>query len=129
LKNDVSQVFGDCNQERNEQKLLERQGKYAMAPILQAESDRGYMIRELQNLKKEAEVMKNVEGWRVGASPFHNPNVGCRVPSMNCQDMATTRSKYQANYINALAVSVSPFFEPAEVTLGGLIFFRWVDFL
>jgi hypothetical protein len=35
----------------------------------------------------------------------------------------------QANYINALAVSVSPFFEPAEVTLGGLIFSPWVDFL
>jgi hypothetical protein len=28
---------------------------------------------------------------------------------------------YQANYINALAVSVSPFFEPAmPMTLGGL---------
>jgi hypothetical protein len=35
----------------------------------------------------------------------------------------------QANYINALAVSVSLFFEPAEVTLGGLIFSPWVDFL
>jgi hypothetical protein len=35
----------------------------------------------------------------------------------------------QANYINALAVSVSPFFEPAKVTLGGLIFSPWVDFL
>jgi hypothetical protein len=35
----------------------------------------------------------------------------------------------QANYINALAVSVSPFFEPATVTLGGLIFSPWVDFL
>jgi hypothetical protein len=33
------------------------------------------MIRELQNLKKEAEVMNNVEGWKVGASPFHDPNV------------------------------------------------------
>jgi hypothetical protein len=33
----------------------------------------------------------------------------------------------QANYINALAVSVSPFFEPAKVTLGGLIFSAWVD--
>jgi hypothetical protein len=33
----------------------------------------------------------------------------------------------QANYINALAVSVLPFFEPAEVTLGGSIFFRgWI---
>jgi hypothetical protein len=34
----------------------------------------------------------------------------------------------QANYINALAVSVSPFFKPAKVTLGGLIFSPWVDF-
>jgi hypothetical protein len=37
--------------------------------------------------------------------------------------------KEQANYINALAVSVSPFFEPAKVTLGGLFFSPWVDFL
>jgi hypothetical protein len=29
----------------------------------------------------------------------------------------------------ALAVSVSPFFEPAKVTFGGLIFSPWVDFL
>jgi hypothetical protein len=36
---------------------------------------------------------------------------------------------FQANYINALAVSVSPFFEPAMVTLGGLFFSPWVDFL
>jgi hypothetical protein len=35
----------------------------------------------------------------------------------------------QANYINALAVSVSPLFEPAKVTLAGLIFSPWVDFL
>jgi hypothetical protein len=34
----------------------------------------------------------------------------------------------QANYINALAVSVSPFFEPAKGTLGGFIFSPWVDF-
>jgi hypothetical protein len=27
---------------------------------------------------------------------------------------------YQANYINALAVSISPFFEPARPTLGEL---------
>jgi hypothetical protein len=37
--------------------------------------------------------------------------------------------RVQANYINALAVSVLPFFEPAEVTLGGSIFFSLVDFL
>jgi hypothetical protein len=34
----------------------------------------------------------------------------------------------QANYINALAVSVSPFFEPAKGKLGGFLFPLWVDF-
>jgi hypothetical protein len=35
----------------------------------------------------------------------------------------------QANYINALAVSVLPFFEPAKpMTLGGFLL-HWVDFL
>jgi hypothetical protein len=36
---------------------------------------------------------------------------------------------HQANYINALAVSVSPFFDPAKGTLGGIFFPLWVDFL
>jgi hypothetical protein len=36
---------------------------------------------------------------------------------------------HQANYINALAVSVLPFFEPAKGVLGGFIFSPWVDFL
>jgi hypothetical protein len=35
---------------------------------------------------------------------------------------------YQANYINVLAVYVSPFLEPAKGTLGGF-FSPWVDFL
>jgi hypothetical protein len=35
----------------------------------------------------------------------------------------------QANYINALAVSVLPFFEPAKGTLGGFFSSLWVDFL
>jgi hypothetical protein len=34
----------------------------------------------------------------------------------------------QANYINALAVSVLPLFEPAKGTLGGF-FSPWVNFL
>jgi hypothetical protein len=34
----------------------------------------------------------------------------------------------QANYINALAVSISPIFEPAKGTLGGSFFSPWVDF-
>jgi hypothetical protein len=36
---------------------------------------------------------------------------------------------YQANYINALAVSVLPFFEPAKGTLGGFFSSPWVNFL
>jgi hypothetical protein len=34
----------------------------------------------------------------------------------------------QANYINALAVSVLPFFESAGQTLGELFFSSWVNF-
>jgi hypothetical protein len=37
--------------------------------------EENYMIHELQHLKKEAEVMKNAAGWKVGASPFHDPSV------------------------------------------------------
>jgi hypothetical protein len=36
--------------------------------------------------------------------------------------ITTVPSHHQANYINVLAVSVSPFFEPAKVTLVGLFF-------
>jgi hypothetical protein len=34
----------------------------------------------------------------------------------------------QANYINALAVSISPIFEPAGQTFGELSFSPWVNF-
>jgi hypothetical protein len=34
----------------------------------------------------------------------------------------------KANYINALAVSISPIFEPAGPTLGELFFSLWVNF-
>jgi hypothetical protein len=57
--------------------------------------------------------------WAYTAPPFQ---------SWESADASYT-SLEQANYINALAVSVSPFFEPAEVTLGGLFFSPWVDFL
>jgi hypothetical protein len=39
----------------------------------------------------------------------------------------TNSRKYQANYINALAVSISPIFEPAGPTLGELFFPPWVN--
>jgi uncharacterized membrane protein affecting hemolysin expression len=60
------------NQERNYQKLAERQIRYNLAPFLQAEADRVYMQKEAENLKKEAEVMKDVSGWEVGKNPYNS---------------------------------------------------------
>jgi hypothetical protein len=42
--------------------------------------------------------------------------------------MKGDRARQQANYINALAVSISPIFEPAGPTLGELFFPPWVNF-
>lgn len=63
---------GQTNQKKNEQKYLERKARYNVAPVLQAEADREYLERELKNLKKEAEVMKGVDGWVVGKNPYSN---------------------------------------------------------
>lgn len=64
--------IGQTNIKNNQQKYLERKARYAVAPLLQAEADREYLERELINLKKEAEIMKNVEGWKVGENPYHS---------------------------------------------------------
>ena len=61
-----------ANNERNQELLQERANRYAIAPILQAEEDRMYMLREYFNLKKEAEIMKDVPGWQVGKNPYNN---------------------------------------------------------
>ena len=61
---------GQTNKERAEQAYLERKARYAVAPYLQAEADREYLERELINLKKEAEIMKNVDGWTGNKSPY-----------------------------------------------------------
>ena len=61
---------GQYNIERNQQKMQERKVRYALAPVLQAEADREYMMRETANLKKEAEVMRDTPGWEVGMSPY-----------------------------------------------------------
>ena len=63
---------GVCNKQRNGEKLEERKARYAMAPVLQAEEDRWYVEREREILKQEAEIMRNVPGWKVGESTFHN---------------------------------------------------------
>jgi hypothetical protein len=65
----------------------------------------------------------------------HSPSLSCLLFIQNCirqqvvaqvqleirYNNTFTYCSYQANYINALAVSVLPFFEPAKpITLGGL---------
>ena len=66
---------GRTNKDAIQQKMQERKVRYALAPLLQAESDREYMERELVALLKEREVMKDVvdgEGkkWQAGASQY-----------------------------------------------------------
>ena len=46
--------------------------RYAMAPLLQAEADRAYMKKEEENLKREMEIMKDVDGWVPGKSPYYS---------------------------------------------------------
>ena len=63
---------GQTNKQRAGEKLEERKARFAMAPILQAEEDRWYMEREKEILKQEAEIMKNVPGWKVGEKTYHS---------------------------------------------------------
>lgn len=61
---------GVCNRERSAEKLADREARYAMAPILQAEEDRWYYEREKEIMAKEAEIMKDVKDWKVGESQY-----------------------------------------------------------
>ena len=61
---------GSHNKARNGELLEERKARFAMAPMLQAESDRWYVAREKNIYKKEAEIMKNVPGWQAGRSVY-----------------------------------------------------------
>lgn len=63
------------NKARVQQKMQERKVRYALYPLLQAEADREYMERELVNLRREAEVMKDVTDargnpWVPGSSQY-----------------------------------------------------------
>ena len=58
-----------------QQKMQERKVRYALLPIMQAEADREYMERELVNLRREAEIMKDVTDekgnkWVPGSSQY-----------------------------------------------------------
>jgi NADH dehydrogenase (ubiquinone) 1 alpha subcomplex subunit 13 len=50
--------------------LEERRARYAMVPVLQAESDKWYVVQENEILKREAEIMKDVPHWVVGESTY-----------------------------------------------------------
>jgi NADH dehydrogenase (ubiquinone) 1 alpha subcomplex subunit 13 len=64
--------LGAGNKERNGEKLLERQARYAIAPILQAEQDSKYLARQAEILQREAEIMSDVPGWKVGESVYNS---------------------------------------------------------
>jgi len=51
--------------------MQERKMRYAMVPMLQAEADLMYAAKEAAIKEKEAEIMKNVDGWIVGKSPYY----------------------------------------------------------
>lgn len=59
-------TVGKTNNKRVEQRLENRRVRYAISPLLQAEADYVYMLREQENLRREQEIMKNVPGWTVG---------------------------------------------------------------
>merc|ERR1712087_753718 len=63
-------TVGQTNHRRSEQKLETRRMRYVMAPLLQAEADLEYMQKEKERMKKEADIMKDVEGWKV--TPKYN---------------------------------------------------------
>jgi NADH dehydrogenase (ubiquinone) 1 alpha subcomplex subunit 13 len=62
---------GAGNKKRSEQKLFERQERYALAPLLQNEADREYLMREKNLLAQEQRIMDQVPGWRVGESQYY----------------------------------------------------------
>ena len=48
---------GSTNKEKSAEKLLERQARFAMAPILQEEEDRKFLAKQKEIMKKEAELL------------------------------------------------------------------------
>lgn len=61
---------GVTNRATSAERALAREARYAIAPFLQAEADVWYHLREQEILEKEAEIMKDVPGWKVGESTY-----------------------------------------------------------
>lgn len=62
---------GAGNRKRTEQKLYERETRYALAPLLQSEADREYLMRQKKLQDREAKIMEQVPGWKVGQSQYY----------------------------------------------------------
>lgn len=65
--------IGYGNRKRTEQRLYERQEHYALAPLLQNEADREYLIREKALKDQERKIMSQVDGWNASESQYFNP--------------------------------------------------------
>ena len=73
---------GAVNKEKSAEKLMERQARYAMAPILQEEADRKFLAAQKEIMKKEAELLKGMppaylsDRWVAPNTNPLNKNVG-----------------------------------------------------
>ena len=63
-------ALGQGNVERRRLKEEKRQARINIVPVLQAEEDIRFVRERREELENEKELMKNVPGWEVGASPY-----------------------------------------------------------
>ena len=63
---------GQCNLERNAAKKEKREARMAIVPYLQAEEDARAVAAKLNQDADEAEIMKGVKDWKVGASVYNS---------------------------------------------------------
>eukprot|EP00270_Netrium_digitus_P006569 TRINITY_DN19152_c0_g1_i1.p1 TRINITY_DN19152_c0_g1~~TRINITY_DN19152_c0_g1_i1.p1 ORF type:complete len:145 (-),score=50.44 TRINITY_DN19152_c0_g1_i1:200-634(-) len=61
---------GQGNLKRRELKKEKMDARMAILPLIQAEEDARFVRERKKQLEEEAELMKNVPGWKVGASVY-----------------------------------------------------------
>mmetsp|Transcript_15730 Transcript_15730/g.44016 ORF Transcript_15730/g.44016 Transcript_15730/m.44016 type:complete len:144 (-) Transcript_15730:197-628(-) len=65
-------LVGQTNIQRRADRAEKEAARRALVPLLQAEEDRRYLAERKALLEKEAEIMKDVPGWKVGASVINS---------------------------------------------------------
>jgi NADH dehydrogenase (ubiquinone) 1 alpha subcomplex subunit 13 len=63
-------LVGQTNIEKRALRAEKTAARRALVPVLQAEEDRRYVAMKQAQERQEAEVMKNVRGWKVGESVY-----------------------------------------------------------